>query len=312
MRTAPDDLLSMAFFVSVVDARSFTGAARELGVSKSVVSARVARLEEKLGARLLHRTTRRIALTADGVRMYERCARVVAAADDASESLSGAELTPRGLLRVNAPTILGERYLTKPIAEFLAAHAGVRIELELTDRTVDLVAGGFDVGIRLARRLADSSLRARKIAADRLVACAAPEYLRRKGIPWRPQDLVHHDTLGYTLLKGSDDFHFTTPEGPVDVLGAGRLVSDSATFLRASALMGLGIVVMPRAFVAEEIASRRLRTVLDEFVDGDLFVFAVNVHARSVPAKARFFIDHLVKTFRRAPWSASEREGGRP
>jgi DNA-binding transcriptional LysR family regulator len=304
MRTAPDDLLSMAFFVSVVDAGSFTGAARELGVSKSVVSARVARLEEKLGARLLHRTTRRIALTADGVRMYERCSRVVAAADDASESLTGADLEPRGLLRVNAPTTFGERYLTAPIAAFLKTHAGVRLELELTDRNVDLVGGGFDVGIRIAKRLADSSLRVRKIATDRQVVCAAPEYLRRRGIPWRPQDLVHHDILGYSALKGGgDDFLFATPEGPVEVPGAGRLVSDNAMFLRSSALMGLGIVVMPHCFVAEEIASRRLRTVLEEFVEAELFVFAVNVHARSVPAKARFFIDHLVKTFRVAPWA---------
>src|SRR5687768_5208517 len=168
MKARPDDILGMAYFARVVEARSFSDAARSLKVSKSAVSARVARLEERLGLQLLHRTTRRLALTADGVRLYERCARVVAEADEAAEIAAGASASPRGTLRIHAPPGFAQSYLTKPISDFMSAHPGVRVDLRLSDRMPDLTADQVDVAIVIAGRLADSGLTTRKLAAVRM------------------------------------------------------------------------------------------------------------------------------------------------
>src|SRR5688500_13413609 len=198
MKARPDDILGMAYFARVVEARSFSDAARSLGVSKSAVSARVAKLEERLGVQLLHRTTRRLALTADGVRLYERCSRVVAEADEAAEIGAGAAAVPRGTLRVSAPSGLAQAHLTKSIAEFMRAHPAVRVDLRVSDHGPDPTMDQHDVAIVVAARLSDSGLTTRKLATLRMTVCAAPDYLRRKGIPFRPQDLVLHDCIAHT------------------------------------------------------------------------------------------------------------------
>src|SRR5687767_7605693 len=205
MRASPDDILGMTFFARVVEARSFSVAARTLGLSKSSVSARVARLEERLGVRLLHRTTRRLALTADGVRLYELCARIVAQADEAAEVAAGASAVPRGTLRIHAPTGFGQAYLTAPIGDFMRLHQGIRVELRLSDRVPDAALDEVDLAVVIAGRLTDSALTVRRLATVRVAVCAAPSYLRRKGIPFRPQDLVHHDCLAHSIRQGTDD-----------------------------------------------------------------------------------------------------------
>lgn len=307
MRASPDDLVAMAVFVRVVDARSFAAAAREMGLSKSVVSARIAKLEERLGVRLLHRTTRRLALTTEGVRFYERCARVIADADEAAELVAGSNDSPRGLLRVGAPSAFGQLHLAAPIAEFLRLYPDVRVELQLGDRVVDLVEAGLDVAIRVGRRIEGGTLLIRKLASDRAVACASASYLRRVGIPWRPQDLVHHNCLGSSLARG-EQWEFKTSEGIIELAGTGNLTSDSTVFLREAALAGSGIALLPRWVVAGDLASGALRPVLEDFEHMEMAVYAVRPQSRLVPAKVTAFLDHLSAYFRSPSW-APERTG---
>jgi DNA-binding transcriptional LysR family regulator/transcription elongation GreA/GreB family factor len=304
VRATPDDILGMAFFARVVEARSFSDAARSLGVSKSAVSARVARLEEKLGVRLLHRTTRKLALTADGVRLYERCARVVAEADGAAEIAAGASDVPRGTLRIHAPVGLGQVYLTRPINDFMQANPGVNVDLRLSDRLPDLTVDQVDVAVFVAGRLADSGLTTRKLAVVRVAVCAAPSYLRRRGIPFRPQDLVLHDCVSHSIRQGNDDLRFHTDEGTVSMTSLSKLVVDDARFLREAAVSGLGIVMLPELLVVDDLAAGRLVRVLDDFQTIELAVHAIHPHGRLPPASVRAFLDHLAACFREPPWQA--------
>src|SRR5262249_9487207 len=185
MAATIDDVTDMLIFARVVDEQSFTAAARRMGLSKSVVSARVMRLEERLGTRLLLRTTRRLSLTEDGLRFYERCARVAAEADEAAgiaDDVGGA----RGARRGTAPASFPQRPLTAAVPASPEGPRGTRLGLAVPDGTVALVAGGFDVGVRIQARLAASSLVARRLTTDRILLCAAPAYLARRGTPATP------------------------------------------------------------------------------------------------------------------------------
>jgi DNA-binding transcriptional LysR family regulator len=301
---APDDILAMVFFARVVEAQSFTGAAAKLGVSKSAVSARVAHLEEQLRVRLLHRTTRRLSLTQEGLALYEHCARVVAAADEAAAAAAGTGDTPRGLLRVNAPVVFAQEYLAAPMAAYLERHPEVRIELTLDDRVIDLVGEGIDVAIRVAARLEGSALVARKLAADRTVLCAAPAYLARKGTPQAAQDLVHHDCLIYSLLKVADEWRFRErgSREPFSPPLEGRFAAASGAVLRQAALAGMGLAVLPTFMVAADVAAGRLQRVVDSFAGVELGIYAVYPQAPRAPGKVRALVDLLVAHFRTRRW----------
>lgn len=297
-------VLSMIAFARVVEARSFTGAAAKLGVSKSVVSERVSALERELKLKLLHRTTRKLSLTPDGVQLYERCARVAAAADDAVTAFAGAGDTPRGLLRVNAPIVFAEEYLVEPIGRFLRAYPDVRVELTMSDRMIDLVEEGTDVAIRIAVRLADSGLVARKLATDKPVLCASPDYLARRGSPATPEELVHHDCLGYSLLKISEEWRFRQP-GTKELFSVPiepRFSAGSGSLLRRAAVAGLGIAVLPRFMVASDLAEGRLSVVLDSLYAPTLGIHAVYPEGRRVPSKVRVFVDALAAHFEKRRW----------
>ena len=300
MRTSPEDIVAMATFAAVVEAKSFTDAARALGVSKSVVSARVSRLEERLGVVLLLRTTRRFALTADGVRLYERCAQVVAAADEAAQTIDDVSDAPRGVLRVHAPLAFAQAQLARPIAEFARSHPSLKLDLRLDDHPPDVASEKIDVAIVLAEKLSESWLVARKLASDRVVACAAPGYLRRRGIPFRPQDLIHHHRIVHA--RRPDRWQFTTSEGPLSLDPSADLVVDSTVYMREAALAEHGIALLPSSVVAADLAAGRLRVILDEFHHHALGVYAVHLHARFVPARIRVFIDHLAEFLRKPSW----------
>ncbi len=300
MTASLDDLVSLALFARVVEAGSFTAAARALGLSKSAVSARVARLEDRLGARLLHRTTRRLSLSQAGAALYERAARMVAAANDAAELAEGASREPRGRLRISAPVTLAQMFLGPVLAEFLRAQPSVQIDLDASDRMVDLVAEGFDLAVRIAN-LRDSSLVARKLATDRLVVVGSPSYLARAGTPRSVADLAQHNCLRYAQVSGSAEWGFRGFERVRQVVEGNLVVSDG-TVLREAAAAGLGLAVLPAFMVAAELASRRLVPVLEELPRREIGIFAVYPHRRNVPAKVRAFVDFLVARFARAPW----------
>jgi DNA-binding transcriptional LysR family regulator len=297
MATSVDDLVSLALFARVVEGRSFTAAATALGLSKSAVSTRVARLEDHLGVRLLHRTTRRVSPTEAGAAVYERAARLVAAADEAAEAAEGAGGEPRGLVRLTAPVTFAELYLAGPIGEFLARHRGARVEVVASDRLVDLVGEGFDLAIRVSR-LADSSLVARKLAQDRLVVVAAPAYLARAGLPRGPADLAGHELLRSSHLPVSGEWGFRGLSTGERAVGEGRFVASDAGVLREAAAAGVGLAVLPESLVAPDLAAGRL-VVVDGFPGRELGVWAVHPHRRHVPAKVRALVDLLAAHFAR-------------
>lgn len=305
MLASTDDVLSLLVFARVVEAKSFTAGAARLGLSKSVASARIAQLEARLGTRLLLRTTRRLSLTADGLELYERAARMAQAADDAALLAAGTGAEPRGVLRVNAPTTFGEMYLPEPIARYLEAHPRVRVELSLTDRFEDLVAERVDVAIRISARLEDSTLVGRKLADDRSVVCAAPDYLARRGTPDTPQELIHHDCLRYTLLATADEWRFKADGKSFSVPVASRFEAQSGSALRSAALMGMGVAVLPSFMIAAELASGRLITILSAYTFVRLSVSAVYAPTKVVPSAVRAFVDLLVSHFAKPPWNAA-------
>jgi DNA-binding transcriptional LysR family regulator len=304
MAASPDEILGMVFFVRVVEAKSFTGAASRLGVSKSVVSARVAGLEEQLKVRLLHRTTRKLTLTPEGVALFERCLPVVTAADEAAAAAAGTGTTPRGLLRVNAPVVFAERYLAAPMAEYLGRHPDTRIEITMNDKLVDLVEEGVDVAIRITSRLEGAGLVGRRLASDRTVLCASPAYLARRGTPAAAGELVHHDCLVYSLLRVSKEWRFREGKEVFSVPVEGRFLAGSGALLRQAALAGMGLAVLPTFMIADDLAAGRLRRVLDSFQGVSLGIHAVYPQARRVPSKTRAFVDLLVAHFRSPPWAA--------
>lgn len=299
-----DAVLAMVTFARVVEARSFTGAAAKLGVSKSVVSERVSALERELKLKLLHRTTRKLSLTPDGVALYERCARVTSAADDALAAFAGAGDAPRGVLRVNAPIVFAEEYLVEPIAKYLEQYPDVRVELALSDRAIDLVEERTDVAVRITARLGGTGLVARRLASDTPLLCASPAYLARRGTPASPEELVHHDCVTYSLLKISDEWRFKQP-GTKELLNVAiepRFSAASGALVRRAAVAGLGIAVLPAFMAAGDLAAGRLAIVLDSLHAKALGVYAVYPEARRVPSKVRAFVDLLAAHFKTRRW----------
>ncbi len=306
-----DELTSMAVFARVVELRSFSAAARELGLSKSAVSTRVSRLEASLGVRLMHRTTRKLSLTEAGLALYERCARIVQAADEAAEVAEDASSAPRGTLRVNAPVTFSQLYMGPVLASFLAAYPEVRVALTVSDRLVDLVEEGTDVAIRITR-LQDSSLIARKLADDRGVVVASPDYLARRGTPEVPEDLVEHDCLRYSGLDARVEWRFVGPDGPYSVPVRGPLVASDGAVLREGAVAGLGLAVVPTFMVADDLAAGRLVIVLDDHRDAPLGVYAVMAERRHLAPKVRVFVDYLAARFAEPPWHTAHTCPPRP
>ncbi|HKP56166.1 MAG TPA: LysR family transcriptional regulator [Polyangiales bacterium] len=302
MAATASDVLSMVLFARLVEARSFTAAAGKLGVSKSVVSARLSALEARLGTRLLHRTTRKLSLTPEGLAFYEHCARIAAEADAATATAGGAARDPIGVLRVNAPVTFAQMYLAEPVGAYLEQNPKTRVELVLSDRLVDLVEEGIDVAIRVSARLRDSSLVARKLAGDRSLVCAAPSYLAKHGTPQVPAELLHHACLRYALVKASDEWRFRDGGASFSVPVQGRLtVADGAT-LREAAVTGLGIAVLPSFMITEELRAGRLVTLLDRYNFVRLQIHALTPSG-SGSAKVRAFIDLLADYLRSPPWA---------
>jgi DNA-binding transcriptional LysR family regulator len=287
-----DTLSEMAVFARVVQFRSFTAAAKDLGLSKSAVSKQVSRLEDRLGARLLNRTTRRLSLTEVGEAFYERCARIVDEARAAEAEAMNLADAPRGVLRINAPMTFGTQHLAPAIPAFLDLYPDIEMDLVLDDRIVDLIAEGFDAGVRITS-MADSSLVARRIAPSRHIVCAAPAYLEKHGRPTVPDDLRDHNCLGYSYRARGADWTVIGPDGPVSVPVRGGLRTNNGDVLRTAALAGLGIVAAPTFNVGDDLRSGRLVALFEEAAPATHAIYAVYPHRRHVLPKVRAFVDFL-------------------
>ncbi len=255
------DLLDVALFVRAALLANVSAAGREFGLSAAVASSRIAQLEKRLGARLLHRTTRRISLTQDGEVFMSRAQTLLDAADAARASVGRAQAEPQGRLRVSMPSSFGRQHVSPVISEFLRRYPGVSVDLRLTDQLVDLVDAGIDVAIRVGV-LKDSSLVARRLAVNRRVLCAAPAYLAARGTPHHPSDLARHECI---ILSDQRDWAFVTPTGPLEVRVSGRLVVDNGEVIRDALLAGFGIALKSTWDVAPYLRSGELVSVLDAY-----------------------------------------------
>jgi len=300
MPVRPEDLAGMAVFAAVARLGSYTAAARELGVSKSAASKAVARLEARLSARLLQRTTRKVALTEAGRTLEARAARMLEEAGAGADAVGALASKPLGTLRVNGPVAFGELFLAPALPELLARHPGLRVDLTLDDRLVDAGAGGWDVVVRISA-LADSSLAVRKLAPNRMVVVAAPAYLARQGTPRTPDDLRGHACLHYTHVSRGDEWRFRGPGRPVAVPTAGPLEANHGLALRAAALGGAGVAVLPEFMVAAELRSGALVELLEEHAAPRRSVIhALYARGRTTPPKVKAFLDHLAARLRAA------------
>jgi DNA-binding transcriptional LysR family regulator len=297
-----EDVVSMVLFARVVEERSFTAAAARLGMRKSTVSRRLAALEKDLGVRLLHRTTRRLSLTDAGLAFYERCARVTAEADAAAALAQGLGGAPHGTLRVNGPSMLGTRHLAPAVGAFLQEFPQLKVELSVSDAQVDVLHGGYDVVVRVARKgplKAEASIAARRLATDRLVVCASPAYLRGHPRPELPEDLAQHHCLRYAQNAPHQEWRFMRDGEAAYVPVPSSFSSNNGEVLRSAALAGLGLAVLPHFSVVDALASGALVEVLPEFRPAELVVWALTPERQGTPARARAFVDFLAARFRK-------------
>lgn len=291
-----DNVVSMAVFARVVQAGSFTGAAASLGLSKSVVSARISALEAKLGVRLLHRTTRRLSLTPDGGHLYEQCARLVAAADEAQGALDSAFREPEGVVRVTVPVGMGLWHLPTLVRELHILHPRLVLDVSLSDHHVDIVAEGFDVAIRVAERLEPSTLVARRIGRERMILCASPAYVQKHGEPTSPDDLAQHNCLRLGSLGRTWTFRSGRQTSTMTI--SGSLITDNIVMLRQAVIDGVGMARLPMSIVSADIEAHRLKRILPDHVLGEPSIFVVHPYRKHMPTKVRAFIDVLVSRFK--------------
>lgn len=308
MKAPYEDLTSMALFAEVVQRRSFSTAARELGLAKSAVSKRISLLEDRLGVRLLTRTTRKLSLTEDGVRYYEHCAALLAAAHAAEQAVAGASTATRGMVRINAPVAFAHMFLAEALAAFLGKHRDVEIELSTDDRIVDVIEGGYDVVVRITR-LADSSLVARRLATDRLVICGSPDYLEEHGRPTSPMELIGHNCMHYTVVSLAGEWRFRGKGGvAIDVPVRGNFSASNGATLRHAAAAGLGLAVVPLFMCAADVAAGRLELVLENARKAEIGIYAVYASRRQLPARTRLLLDHLGSWFANPDWRLRARD----
>jgi DNA-binding transcriptional LysR family regulator len=299
-----DRLMELEMFVRIVEAGSFTAAAEQMGLSRAAVSKHLAALEDRLEVRLLNRTTRRCSLTEAGQAFYERCRQVLGDLEEAEREAGQTGLRPRGTLKVNAPMTFGTTHLAPAVPDYLALYPEVSIDMTLNDRVVDLLEEGFDMAIRIGR-LADSSLVARRLAPSRIVVCAAPSYLARRGHPAVPAELGLHDCLTYAYASSRDVWEFTGPAGPITVRVNGRLRANNGEALVAAAAAGFGIVSIPSFMVDKMLADGRLVPVLESYPIPERGIYAVWPQGRHLSAKVRTFVDFLAARFAPEPyWDA--------
>ena len=285
-----------AVFFNVVEAAGFGAAARRLGTTPASVSRRVKALEQRLGVRLLQRTTRKLSLTEAGERYYREGRRLLHELDELEQALTASAHEPEGELRIVAPMSFGQRRLAPLVARFAKLHSKLRISLILEDRDTDLIDEAADLAIRIGYP-ADSSMIARTIAPVPRHACASPQYLERHGNPESPADLLHHDCLHYSLISEREEWTFLDDDGEQTLAIRGSFCSNNGDVLCEAAMQGLGITLLPNFIVEDGLADGRLVKVLEDYERAPFILFALYPSRQHVPAKTRRFLEYLLDHF---------------
>ncbi|GAB7129138.1 LysR family transcriptional regulator [Silvimonas sp. JCM 19000] len=297
-----DTLLSMKVFNQVASLGSFVAAAERMGLSTAMVSKHVKHLETHLGVRLLNRTTRKLSLTGPGGVYFERCQQAIHDLEDAEAMLSQASASPRGTLKLSAPAAFSTNYLAPVLSDYYARYPHMKVDLSLTDKVVDLVEEGFDMGIRISAS-PHPTLVARRLSPINLLFVASPAYLAKHGAPKKPSDLVDHHCITYTYTNNGNAWVFDGPDGKYSISIDPRLRVNNGEMAVEAALAGLGITVQPTILIEEHIHAGRLVPVLLDYPRPPIYVYAVYPSRAFVSAKLRTFIDLLVEHFgENPPW----------
>jgi DNA-binding transcriptional LysR family regulator len=295
------DLIALKTFATIATLGSFARAADKLGISRGMASKHIADLEAELGVKLLNRTTRQLSLTEAGQTLNATATTLFGLLDTAEQDIRASTASPRGTLRVNAPMSFGVLHLGRIVSDFLRQCPDVEVELTLDDRVVNVVEEGYDIAIRI-RRLEDSSLIAKHLAPARMVTCASPAYLERRGEPRHPHDLEHHDCLVYDYLSRQGTWSFERNGVREDVRVDGRLWGNNGEVLMQAALDGHGITLSPTFIAHEALRAGTLKPVLCDWSVVEPAFFAVMPPGRNNVLKVRAFLDHLAKSLGRDPY----------
>ncbi|QLF93703.1 LysR family transcriptional regulator [Pseudomonas sp. ABC1] len=293
--------LEMEVFTAVVEAGSFVGAAEGLKMSKAAVSRHVDALEQRLGVRLLQRTTRRLSLTEEGRTFHQRARDILASLNDAEAEVSSGNQEPSGVIRINAPLSFGVQHLAPLWGAFMESCPRVELDISLNDRVVDLVDEGYDLAIRIAT-LNSSSLVSRRLATTRMRLCAAPGYLARHGTPRHPNELAGHRVIAYSNWAGRDEWRFESPQGSASVRTRACVHSNNGDTCRAIALGGGGILLQPDFLIADDLRSGTLLELMPEYRSQELGIYAVYPTRKQLPLKVRRLVAFLGEAFEGVSW----------
>lgn len=289
-----DKFESIRAFTQVVDAGGFAAAARAMGVSRSAVNKLVLNLEAHLQTRLLHRTTRQVAPTDAGRAFYDRCTAILADLEEAELSLSQLQKEPKGSLRINAPMTFGTLHLAPLVVAFMARYPDVQVELVLNDRFINPVEDGFDVTVRIAQDPSMPGLIVHTLALSAMVLCASPTYLDQAGTPTVPEDLNRHACLHYGHRANDNTWSLTDGEGNRrGVTVQGPLCSNNGEVLRAAALGGLGIALLPAFIIGDDVKQQRLVAILQDYQPPELGIYALYPVNRHLSVKVKVLIEFL-------------------
>jgi len=286
----------METFARVAEAKSFSAAAQRLNVSKSVVSKHITQLEQRLGVRLINRTTRSLSLTDIGEQFYARCAEIVAAAEEAERQAMHLQAAPRGVLKITAPVSFGMRHLAPALTQFLKVYPELHVDLSLTNRVVNLVEEGFDMSL-LIEQQPTPNIVARPITTIHRYICASPAYLAEHGTPNTPEALKQHECILFTGTAHPRKWPVTGPNGQITISVNGRLCINNFNAIQAATLAGAGVALLPDHIAGEDLAAGRLVALLPEYSPSCSVLTAIYPANKHVASKVRVLIDFLVQRF---------------
>ncbi|AAN53454.1 LysR family transcriptional regulator [Shewanella oneidensis MR-1] len=284
---------ALPIFVTVVECGSFSLAGQKLGLSKSAISKRISQLEQHLGIQLLQRTTRSLSLTDAGARYFEYIRPAVQLTQEGLDAISELQQTPRGNLRISVPMVFGRLYIAPLIAEFLKRYPDIQLQMQMDDKITDLIAGGFDLAIRIGE-LPDSSLIARKIAPCLSVICASPAYLTQHGLPMTPCELTQHNCLFYSYFQDGVEWSFHSPDGMQRVQPKGNYQVNNSDAINQACLDGLGIANLPRFIVEPDLQTGHLQALLTDYPLPEHGIYAVYPQRKYQPTKVTVLIEFLM------------------
>jgi DNA-binding transcriptional LysR family regulator len=289
-----DILKAMRVYVAIVETGSFVAAANQRDTSTAAISRHVAALENHLGARLLNRTTRRLSMTDVGQEFFNRAQAIFADVSEA-EAIAGENATkPSGQLRISAPLSFGISKLSQWLPGFVARYPDLKLDIDLSDRLVDLATDGIDVAVRIGRQAASTNVVARRLGSIPLEICAAPDYLNRRGTPSSPHELSEHQTTSFSYLSTGDNWTLTNSQGRTETIRIKPSVhANNGDILRELAVHGYGIILQPSFIVEKDIAAGRLMRILEDWRLDDLNLYAIYLSRKFLSAKVRVFIDYL-------------------